>query len=460
MIRAGYGIWQEPWMLSVLSLPITTGVSRTVVTAAFVLTLALLAWRRGVPRWSAWAAAWTAGGAALGALAILIVDVLAGQVPGGLPTSARVWLVAAFAGLGLVGANLTRLRRGLHPGRSSATRRRVWWRGVAATLAVLPILVAGALGVNAAYGVLTSVGALLGKPTVPVLDEDELARPVAPDEQPEGPLARTWDPPPGMPTVGRRSAVVIPGTVSGFTARPAGLYLPPAALVEDPPVLPVVVMMMGQPGSPDVNYVADYLDVKAAAHGGLAPIVVVADQSGESMADTLCMDTTYFGNVETYVNTDVVAWIREHLRVSAKREGWMVSGYSNGGLCSARFFARHPDVWGNVLSISPEEFPGSDYPDRTLADYFGGDQVAYDAERLPRIYEGADLRGTWAVYSVALDDDAHLAGVRRIVEAARRDGAHTIALEFPSGGHGSEAMYQALDKGYDLLYPRLGLALP
>lgn len=450
MIRAGYGVWQEPWMLSILSLPITSEVSRRVVTGAFVFTLALLAWRRGVPGWARWCAAWTAGGAALGVLAILVVDELLGQVPGGLPTSARGWLVAALAGLGLVAANLTRA----HPGGG----RRAWLRGVAATLAILPVVVAGALGVNAAYGVLTSVGALLGKPTVAVMAEDELPRPVDPADQPTEPLASTWRPPPGMPAVGRRSAVVIPGTVSRFDARPAGLYLPPAALVEDPPVLPVVVMMMGQPGSPDVNYVADYLDAKAAAHGGLAPIVVVADQSGESMADTLCMDTPYFGNVETYVNTDVVTWIRAHLRVSADRSRWMVSGYSNGGLCSARFFARHPDVWGNVLSISPEEFPGSDYPDRTLADYFGGDQHAYDDEHLPRVYQGVDLRGTWALYSVALDDDAHLAGVRRVAEAARRAGAHVIALEFPTGGHGSEAMYQALDRGYDLLYPRLGLA--
>lgn len=457
-MRAGHGIWQEPWMLSVLSLPITTDASRAVVTGAFILTVALLGWRRGVPGWGRWAVAWTLGGAALGVLAILLVDVLAGQVPGGLPSSARAWLVAAFAGLGLIGANLARPRPRPRLRQGRGPRRRAWSRRVGAALAVLPIVVVGALGVNAAYGVLTSVGALVGKPTVPVMAEDELARPIAAADQASGPLVRTWRPPPGMPAVGRRSAVVIPGTVSGFTARPAGLYLPPAALVEDPPVLPVVVMMMGQPGSPDVNSVADHLDVKAAAHGGLAPIVVVADQSGESMADTLCMDTPYFGNVETYVNTDVVAWIREHLRVTADRSGWVVSGYSNGGLCSARFFARHPDVWGNALSISPEEFPGSDHPDRTLADYFGGDQRAYDEERLPRIYSGADLRGRWAIYSVAVDDDAHLAGVRRLAEAARRAGAHVIDWEFPTGGHGSEAMHQALDKGYDLLYPRLGLA--
>jgi len=46
------------------------------------------------------------------------------------------------------------------------------------------------------------------------------------------------------------STVVIPGSVSGFAARPAWVYLPPAALVRNPPALPVLVLLHGQPGSP------------------------------------------------------------------------------------------------------------------------------------------------------------------------------------------------------------------
>ena len=57
--------------------------------------------------------------------------------------------------------------------------------------------------------------------------------------------------------------------------------------------------MMGQPGTPDVTYIADALDAKAARHRGLAPIVVVADQTGSPWHDPLCMDPATFGKVET-----------------------------------------------------------------------------------------------------------------------------------------------------------------
>ena len=54
-----------------------------------------------------------------------------------------------------------------------------------------------------------------------------------------------------MPAVSRNGPVIIPATVSGFRARDAHLYLPPAVLVPNPPELPVLVMMMGLPGGPD-----------------------------------------------------------------------------------------------------------------------------------------------------------------------------------------------------------------
>lgn len=444
VVAAADGLWQQPWMLSILSLPVASAASRAVVMGALALVATALAWRRGVPGWPRRAALWTVAGAAIGGALVLVVDVWLAMVPGGLPAPGRWWVVLALAGLGLIGANLVGTRR---------------WRRVGALSAVVPVLLAGALGVNAAYGVLDSVGALLGKPTVPVLDAADLAGPVAASDQPVDAVARTWRPPPGMPAVGRRSTVDIPATTSGFGARPAGLYLPPAALVEHPPVLPVVVMMMGQPGSPDVSFVADVLDAKAAAHGGLAPIVVVADQTGDPFHDTLCMDTSRFGKAETYINTDVVAWVRTHLRVSARRADWVVAGYSNGGLCAARFLALHHSTWGDAIAIAPEEFPGSDHPGRTLAEQFGGDQGAYDAYRLPRVYEGASLPDTWAVFTVSRDDEAHLAGVRRVAAAARKAGAHTSYLEFDGGGHASQTLVQGLDKGFDVLYPRLGLRL-
>lgn len=218
-------------------------------------------------------------------------------------------------------------------------------------------------------------------------------------------------------------------------------------------------MMMGSPGSPDLTHVADALDREAVRHRGLAPIVVVADQLGSSYVDTLCMDTAARGAVETYVNTDVVSWIERHLHVSRHRSGWTVAGYSNGGLCAARFAARHSQRWGNALNISGEEFPGSDRPEKTLADIFHGDRAAYENTAVPQLLGQVSLPDTWMVFTVCADDTRHLPGARRGASAAAAAGAHSVYLESPSGGHVLPALVAGVDRGFAALYPRLGLDL-
>lgn len=141
---------------------------------------------------------------------------------------------------------------------------------------------------------------------------------------------------------------MIPGTLSGFTARPAGIYLPPAALVDSPPALPLVVMMMGQPEDPDPRFAAESLNEFAAQNRGLAPIIIVADQLGNSLVDDLCLDTARFGNAETYINKDVVDWARSNLNVIGDARHWTVAGYSHGGQCAISFGAKYPEIWGNI----------------------------------------------------------------------------------------------------------------
>lgn len=442
------GFWQSPLVLHVMRWQIV-GLRAELVSYGIVLAaLAVLVVRRRRGRPATW---WrdvllaASAGALTGAAILLIVDDWWHEIPGGVPRGGRTWVLLATTVLGLVALNLFR------------TRPR---RKVLAVAVVPPVVAVAVVGVNASYGIMHSLGELLDKPVAQVIDVADLppvGDPGAPDRLGDSWLADSWTAPAGLPGEGRRVSLHIPGTVSGFAARAANIYLPPAALVDDAPVLPVVVLMMGQPGTPDATYVADALDAKAAGHGGLAPIVVVADQTGSPWTDTLCMDTPQRGNVETYINTDVVAWIKRHLRVTADRTGWTVAGYSNGGLCAARFAARHPQVWGNALDISGEEFPGSDHPEQHLAEIFGGDQAAYDRERLPRQLAAARLTDTWIVTTVSADDPLHVPGERRVAAAARAGGARSYYLEFPGGGHGVDTVRQALDQGFDILYPRLGL---
>ena len=130
----------------------------------------------------------------------------------------------------------------------------------------------------------------------------------------------------------------IPNDRSQFSARPANIYLPPAALSEKPPALPVFVLLAGQPGSPDRLFTAGsipaMMDAYAAQHDGLAPVVVSPDQNGSSFHNSLCVDSPVYGKAETYLSRDVPAWIRANLPVASQPRLWAIGGFSQGGTCS------------------------------------------------------------------------------------------------------------------------------
>lgn len=186
-----------------------------------------------------------------------------------------------------------------------------------------------------------------------------------------------------LPAEGTIGSVVIPATTSHFIARPAVVYLPPAALVPQPRLLPVVVAFSGQsPGAGPQDlalkaHLAATMDTIAAQHGGVAPIVVVPDQLGPATGNPMCVDSEHFGNVATYVMTDVRRWILRHLPVETSRTDWTVAGFSEGGTCAVQFGAAHPGVFGSIVDVSGELAPTNGTLAHTIAVGFGGNRTAY-----------------------------------------------------------------------------------
>jgi enterochelin esterase-like enzyme len=433
---------------ALLRFPVLTPVVLGTAFALAAVVVILLVARR-TTRWPALAAAGILGGAMVGVLALWLVEGVADAFGPALGWSTRAWVVGCCGALGLAVMNWRR----------STVRRKV-----GALLGSVVLIAASVLGINALYGLNPTVGSLVGVATV-----DQLALPV-PIASPgasvatatavTGPLWQTWTAPPGMPTVGRTGIENIPSTISGFTARSAGIYLPPAALTAHPPTLPLVVLLMGQPGNPDPQYIAAVLDRYAAAHQGLAPIVVVADQLGDPTKDTLCLDTTQFGKVESYVNKDVLPWARTHLNVMTDRAHTTIAGYSNGGQCAISFVAKYPELWGNVLDISGEEYPGADHAAGVLKDIFKGNQKAYDAQKPAVILAQHSYPDTVGIFTVSTDDSAYKPGAQRIAAAARAAGIQVTYFEVPNGGHVIGALNGGLEEGAAVLFPRLGLSHP
>lgn len=226
-----------------------------------------------------------------------------------------------------------------------------------------------------------------------------------------------------------------------------------------PPSLPLVVMMMGQPGNPDPVPIASVLNALAARHHGLAPVVIVADQLGDPLHDTLCLNTPRYGNVETYITRDVTDWAEKHLPITVDHRFWSIAGYSNGGLCGLSFGLDHPDLFSNVLDISGEEFPGAEHPQATLSDIFHGDQAAYDRTKPILRFGSVGFPGS-VIFTACRDDPGyHLVAVQEL-RAAQRAGVASTFIDLPTGGHGIGALMGGLQGGLPLLYGSLGLQPP
>jgi dienelactone hydrolase len=358
-----------------------------------------------------------------------------------LPTPVLWWAAATFAAIGLAIANLW---------------RSPLWRKIAALVGIVVFAIAGTIGINAVYGLNPTLGSLFG-----VVDDNPIVVPTSTATAAAGPLSETFTPPADMPAKGQQGTQVIPATASGFTARAAGIYLPPAALVPNAPPLPLVIMMMGHPGNPDPSYIAGVLDDFAAKNKGLAPIVVVPDQLGPDGNDPACADSTAYGNAETYVTKDVVEWATQNLHIMQDPKYWVIAGYSNGGGCAVKYLAKYPQQWKNLIDVSGEPFPGSEDADSVTSTIYGGDTAAFEAAKPINIMKAAPpgtYDGMTAVFTAGAQDPTYIQAAEDVSSEAQAVGMSVTYYEVPGAGHTGDALPDGLQEGFTVMYPVLGLS--
>lgn len=335
--------------------------------------------------------------------------------------------------------------------------------GLAAALA------AALLAINAFFGAYPSLAAVLGLgvPTTP-LDSLPAAAPLprAP-ERGAGPLLANWTAPSDLPAEGAVVTATVPagdqsGT-RGFKPRQAFLYLPPAYLTSQRPALPVLVLMAGQPGSPrdwfEIGRLKETMDAYAAAHGGLAPVVVVVDPLGSPYRNPLCSDTPRGGRAATYLQQDVPTWITTRLQVDPDRSHWAIAGLSNGGTCALQVVTRAPESYRTFLAMSPEEHPTLGGEQRTINRGFGGDRAAYEANDPLSLMAAAPpgrYDGVAGLISIGAQDEEYASAVPALMNGARGAGIEVDARQY-EGGHGWVVWSAALADEVDWLGERLGL---
>lgn len=331
-----------------------------------------------------------------------------------------------------------------------------WKRRLASVGAALVVVVTVAMGINIDFGQYSTIRSTLG---ISEFAAESLPLPVATAvPTAEKATIATWRAPASMPAVGRVSSVAIPGTISGFVARNAVVYLPPAALTDNPPLLPVMVLLSGQPGIPDDMFnAAGALDVAnkyAATHGGLAPIIVAPDQLGSRDANPMCIDSP-LGNSATYLTKDVPNWIRANLGVLPERSKWAIGGFSQGGTCAIQLGSSFPALFGSLIDISGELDVSIGSVAKTVKTAFGGDRARYDAAQpLATLSAGAPFKDTFATFAVGANDHTYKSGQQEVAAAAKAAGMKTDYFEVADSAHDWTTAAIATDRALTATFAR------
>lgn len=427
-----------------LNLNIIDGPLPVVVWALTGICVIVLLLRRPTRSWIRRALIGVLGGALVGVLLVYLVNVT-NVFHAQLSALVVFWVGGAFAALGLAVVSLW----------DSGVGRKI------VAIVLIPLaLVSATFGVNASFGIYRTLGDLLGVSSLEAVGG--LTGPAA-ASQPAGPVYATWNPPADMPAQGKVGLLTgdnaIPST-AGFQPRDASIYLPPAAQVPNAPPLPFVVMMMGMPGNPDPSFIAAALDEMAAKNRGLAPIVIVADQLGDPSQDPACADSAKYGGVSTYFNHDIVNYARTKLNIIDDPRYWTIAGFSNGGACAFTWGTQYPQIWGNIMSISGDRFPGVETQNQTLQDVYGGDRAAYDAAKPAAWIEKnkGKFAGHVAIFTAGEKDSLFLPDSTDNAALARQAGFTTTLYIVPGADHSAVALQAGLAKAFEVLYPVVGLA--
>lgn len=333
-------------------------------------------------------------------------------------------------------------------------------RATGALVAMALVVGVGAVQINAYFGQYPTVGSLLQDAPVLAQGVPHTALAESSNRFMTTPVSARWSENGALNARGEVRSVAIAGTLSGFQARNAVVYLPPAYFAPQRPLLPVLVLVSGQPGSPEswlsaTNLKYD-LDHFAAEHQGLAPVVVIPDPNGSDQANTMCMNSA-LGQADTYMARDVPAWIGSHLDVDTNPAHWAVGGFSYGGTCALQMVTRHAENFQSFVAISPEQEPAL-AADRnvTIERAFHGNAAAFD-EAVPLTllakHQYPTVQG-W--FASGRSDSLYSENVSVLERATRTAGIATARESFP-GGHSWAVANAALPAALGFLEGRLGL---
>lgn len=273
-----------------------------------------------------------------------------------------------------------------------------------------------------------------------------------------------------VPTINGHNAaalVTLPldATESKFTHRDAIAWVPPAYFSDPDLELPVIILLAGNPGSPDQWFnaggAAETLVDYQARHNGVTPIVISVDGTGSFGANPLCINSDR-GQVQTWLAVDVPAGVKDRLRVDPDQSHWSIGGLSYGGTCSLQVLVNHPDSYGTFLNYSGQAELGTGDHKETVDEYFGGSEQSFiqanPADQLAKaIEEGSTRYSGIAGRFVAGDDDDEAIEDLKFMQRVTSDAGMDTEFFTVQGSHDYKTWRNAFRETLDFAAERGGL---
>jgi enterochelin esterase-like enzyme len=265
-----------------------------------------------------------------------------------------------------------------------------------------------------------------------------------------------------LPTHGEIVSLKIPAFTSGFVHRAEYVWLPPAWFTVQRPQLGVLVMLAGTPGQPSdwlrATNATAVADAWAAAHQGVAPILVFADGNGAFTQDTECVDGPR-GRAETYLVKDLRSYVIARFGADPAASAWGIIGLSEGGTCAADLTLRHPEAFRTFVDLAGDLAPNLGPPATTIRELYGGNAARWRSHDLLGLLAARHRDGTarslsgW--FAAGRSDLSKLRVSERLARAARSNG---LATRFATnaGGHSFRSWTAALPRAFAWAAPRVG----
>lgn len=256
------------------------------------------------------------------------------------------------------------------------------------------------------------------------------------------------------------------GEISGFKARDAVAYVPPAYWTKPNVKLPVLVLMAGNPGQPIQWFSNGQGEITAdnyqAQHDGIAPVIISVDATGSLTANPLCIDGPN-EQVNTYLSQDVPALIHQRFpKVNPDQRSWTIGGLSYGGTCALQVITNSPQAYGNFLNFSGQIEPTIGSHKETLDRFFNGDEQAFKAINPRDILERAAaakdprFRGIGGRFVAGEQDQSSTEALSTLNELSHKVGMLTEFTSVP-GAHSYEVWRVALRENLDWVVRRGGI---